>query len=154
MFPGVSGIVTKWVVEEEHRVTTGDLTGDGLVREQTLLDWIDRARSLYLERCPLLRGRAEQPGVALRLGEPSGARAAGLGPRPEQVIVTASAKEIHPTSFTIAVRLRPIGGDTDRPLNVTCSVHLEDVATGTALELGRDIRDELIALEHAAQHYN
>ena len=150
----MSGIVTKWVVEEGHQITTDDLTGDGLVREQTLLDWIGRARSQYLDRCPLLRERAEQPGVTLRLGEPAGVRAAGLGRQPEQVIVTASAKEIHPTSFTIAVRLRPIGGDSDRPLNVTCSVHLDDVATGAALELGRDIRDELIALEHAAQHYN
>jgi hypothetical protein len=33
-------------------------------------------------------------------------------------------------------------------------VSLEDPATGEAREIGDDIRDELIALEHAAAHYN
>jgi hypothetical protein len=31
---------------------------------------------------------------------------------------------------------------------------LEDPVTGEARDLGDEIRDELIALEHGAQHYN
>jgi acyl-CoA thioesterase FadM len=70
------------------------------------------------------------------------------------VIVTASTTEVRPSSFTIAVRIRPLGGDHDVAANVSCVVHLEDRATGNAYELGKDIRDELIALEHSARHFN
>lgn len=70
------------------------------------------------------------------------------------MLVTASATEVHPQSFTITVRVRPGGGDRDVPVNVTCVVSLIDRADGTRRELGRQIRDELIALEHSAAHFN
>jgi hypothetical protein len=62
-------------------------------------------------------------------------------------VVTATAAELRPTSFTISVRLRPIDGDQEVPRNAAWVVSLP-------AELGTDIRDELIALEHAAQHFN
>jgi len=72
--------------------------------------------------------------------------------QPAEVIVGAGATEIRPTSFTIALRLRPTGGDGDAAVNVAYEVSLEDPQTGEACELGTDVRDELIALEHAASH--
>jgi hypothetical protein len=38
-------------------------------------------------------------------------------------------------------------------LNIACEIRLRD-ATGTPAALGNGVRDELIALEHAARHYN
>ncbi|MDQ1511177.1 MAG: hypothetical protein QOG50_3021 [Actinomycetota bacterium] len=38
----------------------------------------------------------------------------------------------------------------DDAINATCEVSLEDPETGEACELGNDVRDELIALAHAA----
>ena len=69
-------------------------------------------------------------------------------------MVTATATEVLPTSFVVAVRVRPRWGDDDHPLDVRCSVRLEDPTTGDAQQIGDQIRDELIALEHAARHYN
>jgi hypothetical protein len=39
-------------------------------------------------------------------------------------------------------------------VDVTCIVRLVDPTTGEPRELGAEVRDELIALEHAAEHYN
>jgi hypothetical protein len=60
---------------------------------------------------------------------------------------------VRPTSFTIAVRVRT-GGEDDVAVNTSCAVALEDPEAGTARDLGTDVRDELIALEHAAAHFN
>jgi len=81
---------------------------------------------------------------------PPGAR---LG-RPSAVAVSAGATEVRRSSFTVAVRLRAAGGATDVAVNAACVVSLQDPATGEARELGGDVRDELIALDHAAAHFN
>jgi hypothetical protein len=39
-------------------------------------------------------------------------------------------------------------------VNTSCVVSLEKEDTGTLRDLGTDVRDELIALEHAAAHFN
>ena len=59
-----------------------------------------------------------------------------------------------PAAFVISVRIRPVGGESTDPLDVTCEIQLEDPSTGAAQDIGREIRDELIALEQAARHYN
>jgi hypothetical protein len=79
--------------------------------------------------------------------------AAGLG-RPQSVVVSAGATEVRPSSFTVAVRMRSMGDDGDGGvLNVACEISLEDQA-GDAHEIGAHVRDELIALAHAARHFN
>ena len=70
------------------------------------------------------------------------------------MVLTAShVPSTPPTSATIALRIRSSGGDDDRALNVRCEVRAHD-ATGAPYELTDDVRDELIALEHAARHFN
>jgi hypothetical protein len=54
----------------------------------------------------------------------------------------------------MAFRVRSYGSADDVVRNVTCTVGLEDPRTGAAPELGDAVRDELIALEHAARHTN
>jgi acyl-CoA thioesterase FadM len=149
----MSGISTRWVVLAVHPVTEQDLDAGGTVSDETVERWIDAARSAYLDRCTVLRQMQERSGLVLRHRpgiRPSGAL---LG-RPTDVAVTASASEVRPASFTISVRMRPGGGDRDLPVNATCVIRLEDEATGEVRELGTEIRDELIALEHSATHFN
>jgi acyl-CoA thioesterase FadM len=149
----VTGIVSRWVVLREHAVGADDVDADGNVLDEVLARWVDEACAVYLDRCRPLDEMRERDGLVLRSrvnALPPGAR---LG-RPSAVSVSAGAREVRSSSFTIAVRLRAAGGATDVAVNVACVVSLENPATGEARELGDDIRDELIAIEHAAEHYN
>jgi acyl-CoA thioesterase FadM len=74
--------------------------------------------------------------------------------RPATVVVSAGVTEVFPTAFTMAFRVRSYGQVGDNVVNATCRVALENPDTGTPCELGDDVRDELIALEHAARHTN
>ena len=148
----MTGFVSKWVVRREHSVGTADVDADGDVRDGVMARWVDDACVAYLEQCHVLADAARRDGLVVRsrVGAlPSGAR---LG-RPSAVAVSASAREVRASSFTIAVRVRT-GGENDVAVNASCVVSLEDPGTGTARELGTHVRDELIALEHAAAHFN
>jgi hypothetical protein len=130
-------IVTRWPVLHRHEITDADRDPDGHVRDDVLRHWVAGACATYLDRCATLpRDRVRQrPGPlppAARLGQASA------------VVVTAGATEFRPDSFTLAVRVR--GGEV--ALDVRCAVQLEDG------ELGQDVRDELIAIEHSARHVN
>jgi len=149
----MTGIVSKWVVLREHAVSADDVDADNNVLDEVLARWVDDVCSAYLERCRMLSKMRNRDGLVLRsrVGPlPPGAR---LG-RPSAVAVSAGAREIRPSSFTIAVRLRAAGSTTEVAVNVACVVSLEDPATGETRELGDDIRHELVALEHGAEHYN
>jgi hypothetical protein len=149
----VTGIVSRWVVLEEHVVTADDLDGDGDVLDEVVERWIGKACAAYLDRCRTLHEMEERGGLALRFrvgAVPPGAR---LG-RPTSVAVSAGAREVRRGSFTIAVRLRGTDGASDIPVNASCVVSLEHPTTGEPRELGDAVRDELIALEQAAQHFN
>ena len=137
----------------EYAVGADDVDADGNVLDEVLARWVDDACAAYLDRCRALDEMRERGGLVPRsrvTALPPGAR---LG-HPSAVAVSAGAREVRPSSFTIAVRLRTAGGTTDAAVNVACVVSLEDPAAGEAREIGDDIRDELIALEHAAEHYN
>jgi acyl-CoA thioesterase FadM len=148
-----SAFVSRWPVLQEHRVTAGDLDPDGMVRDERVAQWVAAARSAYLRRCAALRRLREASGLELQDRVAPLPPGAALG-RPAAVVVTAGVREVWPSSFAVAVRLRPVGGDRDTAVDVTCIVRLVDPATGEPRELGREVRDELIALEHAAEHYN
>jgi acyl-CoA thioesterase FadM len=149
----MSSIATRWVVRQEYPVTADDLDGDGVVSDQTVERWVTAAQQAYLDHCAVLRQTRDESGLALRVRVSSFPQGALLG-RPTGVAVTASASEVRPSSFTISVRVRPGGGDREFPVNATCVVLLEDAVSGEVHELGKAVRDELIALEHSAQHFN
>ena len=149
----MSGIHSKWPVLQEHPVEAGDLDGEGVVRDDRVGEWIRAAVAAYIERCPLVQELAADAGVELTQRPVALPPGSAFG-RPELVLVSAGATEVHPTSFTVAVRIRSVGGDREQPINAACVVRLEDIATGEPRELGNGVRDELIALQHAARYSN
>ncbi|MDQ1534411.1 MAG: hypothetical protein QOF28_2172 [Actinomycetota bacterium] len=142
---------SRWVVLRKFAVAPGDLDSEGVVRAEAVARWLAETRDAYLEKCVALRELRERSGSVLRARIDYAPAAERFG-TPTVIIVGAGATEIRPTSFTIAFRLRPADGDGDDAINAACEVSLEDPETGEAHELGNDIRDELIALEHAAAH--
>jgi hypothetical protein len=149
----MTGIVSRWVVLREHAVGSDDVDAGGDVRDDVVARWVDDACAAYLDRCRGIREVQERDGLVLRTrvgALPPGAR---LG-RPSAVAVSAGAREVRPSSFTIAIRVRAAGVETDVAVNVACVVSLEDPETGEARDLGAEVWDELIALEHGAEHYN
>jgi acyl-CoA thioesterase FadM len=143
--------MSRWLVSADHSVEPDDLGSDGLVSDTTLLGWAEAAVESYLDHCPLLHQRVAD-GQRLVRNFRRFPSAAVLG-RPTGVLVTASATEFRPAEFTVSVRVRPGGGEVETPVNLSCVVRLEDAA-GEAVELGTEVRDELIALEHSAAHFN
>lgn len=148
-----AGFITKWAVRQDHAVTDADLDGGGTVRDGAVERWVAAACSAYLEGCSVLRGTRERDGLELRQRARNLPAGSGLG-RPDSVVVTARATEFRPSSFVVAVRRRPSGGERDIVADVTCEVRLEDPATGDPRGLDSAVRDELISIEHAARHYN
>ena len=149
----MSGIMTRWLVLQEHPVTEHELDADETISDEAVVRWVTAACAAYLEHCMVLRRVRDESGLVLRQRPGALPRGALLG-RPTDVVVTASASEVRPSSFTISVRLRPGGGDRELPVNATCVIRLEDEVTGEVRELGDEIRDELIALEHSARQFN
>lgn len=145
--------VSRWPVLEEHPVSAGDLDAGGVVGDDSVARWVAAARSAYLDRCAALRRLLERSGLELAVQTASLPPGASLG-RPAAVVVSAGVREVWPSSFAIAVRLRPVGGDREVAVNATCVLRLVDPASGEPRELGDEVRDELIALEHAAEHFN
>jgi hypothetical protein len=143
--------VSRWVEAREFAVTAADLSADGGVRADAIDRWLTETRSAYLEHCVVLRGLQDQSGLELRahFDQPPDPEQFGT---PTDVIIGVGATEIHPTSFTMAFRVRAIDADGDTAINLSSEVSLVDPETDEASELGNAIRDELIALEHAASH--
>lgn len=134
-------------------MTESDRDETGVVSDAAVERWTAAARRAYLDRCPVLHREAAASGLVVTAQSRRLPPGAALG-RPTDVLVTASATEVHPESFTVTVRLRPGGGDRDAPVNATCVISLTHGPDGARRELGRQIRDELIALEHSAGHFN
>ena len=138
--------MTKWVVAQQHEVDAPDAIDDAVVDA-----WIAAACDAFVEQCVRLRAMRDDAGLLL-VAAPAERAAPAFG-RATEVIVSASATEVYPDSFTVAVKLRPVGEGAGSILNTTCAFRLVDPANEPQA-LGNEIRDELIALAHAAQHYN
>jgi acyl-CoA thioesterase FadM len=149
----MSSFVSKWVVLQRHAVGADDLDAAGVIRDDVVSRWIDDARLAYLECCPVLHETAEQAGCVVRSEVRSVPPGAELG-APASINVSAGATEIWPTEFAVEVRLRTLGSADDVACSASCTVSIVDPRSGDARELGDAVRDELIALAHAAQHFN
>jgi len=149
----MSSFVSKWVVLRRHSVGTDDLDAAGVVRDDVVARWIEDARDAYLECCPVLRETAERAGCVVRSETRSLPSGAEFG-APASVNVSAGATEIWPTEFAIEVRLRTYGSADDVARRASCIVSIVNPANGEVTELGDAVRDELIALAHAARQFN
>jgi hypothetical protein len=151
---GMSSISTRWSVSADVPVAPDDVATDGRVTGAAVARWVAAARSTYLEQCTVLEAARAEGDLDLDFDVEVRPPAAQLHRSPS-VVVSASATEVFPTSFVISVRIRPLGSEhDDRPINVSCAVRLRDPATGAVHPIDDAIRDELIALEHAARHFN
>jgi acyl-CoA thioesterase FadM len=108
-----------------------------------------RGRSLYLERCSGLAAFLEAEDAALlvtaaEVGPIVAAHAGGL-------MVGVSVVEVRPSSFDMAVRIRPTGDDAGSPANGRCTMAIQRRATGERIAIPREIRDEFIAIQLAAR---
>ena len=148
----VSEISTKWSVVQAHTASAEDLDAHGAVLTEVIDRWIDDACRAYLAQCTVLDEMRARDALELECRHDAIAPGALAG-GPTSVVVSATATEVWPDAFAISVRIRPRDGSSERPLNVASEVRLRD-ATGTPVALGNEVRDELIALEHAARHYN
>jgi hypothetical protein len=144
-------ISTRWVVSEEHEVAPADRAEDGAIAAAAVTAWAAGACRAYLDGCPVLEATRAAAGLDLVV---TPAPVAGPLPPAPRVVVTASATEVLPRAFVLSTRLRTFGGDDDRVVDARHEVRLVDPATGEATEIGSDVRDELIAHEHAARHFN
>lgn len=125
-----------------------DIDTDGTVRAATVRRWVDEACDDYLARCPRLGAVLAAPG---NVTEREVRIAGGVTSDAGDVVVTARATELWPSACRLSVRVRASDAAV---LDGSCIVSVRDGASGAAVELGDDVRDELIALEHAAQHFN
>jgi hypothetical protein len=149
----MSGVLTRWPVVQRHDLVENDFDDAGAVRPEVVDRLITAARCAYLELCAVvqeLRAR-EQLEFAWQAEELARAVLSG---RPESLIVSASVPEFRPSSFTVLVRVRPIGSDDEQPVNSRRAVRLEDPVTHEARKLGNGVRAELIELEQGAQYFN
>ena len=145
----MAGFMSRWVVGLDRQVTDADRDEQGYVSATVLGGWLTEAVDAYLAQCTALHERAAGRNLMRRPGRQP---RSGLLGRPAEVLVTASATEVRPTEFMVSVRVRPYGGDEDLPINIVWRVSIEDSETGEPIELGNAVRDELIALEHAAEY--
>src|SRR5262245_26265746 len=148
----MTGFVSKWVVLHGHDVREEEVDADGDVRADVVAGGADVAGRAHLEACHALAATADTTGLAMSALVGSLPPGAHFG-RPQAVAVSASAREVRRSTFTIGVRLRT-GAEDDVAVNASCVVCLEEEDTGAVRDLGTDVRDELIALEHAAGHFN
>jgi hypothetical protein len=139
--------VSRWVVGERRALEPGDLDDAGTVTRRAIEQWVGITCSAYLAKCSTLAREewAASMGASIPDTAVTGA--------PTHVTVSAGATELLPDAVVVAVRLRFTGGADDQVLNARCEVRFSG-ADGAAEALGGDVRDELIALEHAATFTN
>jgi len=148
----LSGFVSRWVIAQHHDIAATDLDAAGVVRAEVLERWVADACAAYLDECTVLCDAASATGHTIRLSVAPIPEAALPG-GPQSVVASAGANEFRPTSFTVAIRVRSGGGSDDRVVNLRAEVALVTDA-GDETVLDDDVRDQLIALEHAARHTN
>ncbi|HSO93916.1 MAG TPA: hypothetical protein VLS53_05535 [Candidatus Dormibacteraeota bacterium] len=148
------GFAMRWPVRQMHTVTPAQLDATGAISDRTLEEWVSAACTEYLDGCTVLESLRARSGLSLvrQARQLPGGERLGC---PTTVVVSASVPEVRPSSFTLAVRLRPVGGDdAGHVIDSSCLVHLENAATGEPADLGEAVRDELIAIERSARHHN
>jgi hypothetical protein len=134
----MSGMLSTWPVLVPLPVSGDDVDAEGRLTAPAVLGLFERVREVYLAGCTTLAGRAvEVADVVVTPGVPVGAG---------EVLVSASVVEVFPDRFTMHVRVRPAEGE-----GIAAEGRCSILPGGPVTD---EIRDELIALAHAARHWN
>ncbi len=142
-------------------VTRADVTrADDLASLVTTEHLFERARRAYLERCPVLGGFLRSESAVVRVAEGPVAATSNRERSMARALLAVSVVEVRPSSFDMAVRIRPVdpdpggqaaGGPAGDPVDGRWTLVLERIATGERLPVPREVRDELIAIQLAAR---
>jgi acyl-CoA thioesterase FadM len=65
--------------------------------------------------------------------------------------IGVSVVEVRPSSFTMALRVRPHGDDGDPPANGRYTLVIEGRASGERVLIPREVRDEFVAIQLGAR---
>ena len=135
-----SEIFTRWPVVVSRAVTPADRDADGRLTEAAIERLFTEGRAAYFDECATIDGST----VDVRQTKVQPGRAAVSD---DGVTVAVAVVEVFPDSFTMTARMRPDGPSDGEGIAATawCSVS----PGGT---VSTAMRDELIAMAHAAKH--
>lgn len=137
-----SEILTRWPVVVSLAVTPADRDADGRLTAPAIERLFTEGRAAYFDECSTIDGST----VEVRGSTVQPGRAAVSD---DGVTVAVAVVEVFPDSFTMTARMRPDGPSDGEGIAATawCSVSPGGTVS-TAL------RDELIAIAHAAKHFH
>jgi hypothetical protein len=135
-----SEIFTRWPVVVSRAVTPADRDADGRLTEAAIERLFTEGRAAYFDECSTIDGSTVD--VRQTKVQPGRAAVSDAG-----VTVAVAVVEVFPDSFTMTARMRPDGPSDGEGIAATawCSVS----PGGT---VSTAMRDELIAMAHAAKH--
>jgi hypothetical protein len=133
----MSSIASRWPVVVAVPLLADERKADGQLSDAAVERTVAAGRDAYFDLCTTVDRatlHVQRTEVHRRGAEVT-----------EEVTVSVSVVELYPDSFVMNARIRP--AETDGVVaDVACTVSAGDVTTA--------MRDELIALAHAASHYH
>jgi methionine aminopeptidase len=132
-----SAMVSKWPVLLFLPVASGDRDEEGRLTEAACERMFAAGRAEYFAECRTIDGDAVEI-----VGAPAPRRTAPVG---DEVSISVNVAELFPDRFTMTARIRPAAGD---------GIAADAVCTVSAGEVTVAVRDELIAMAHAAPHWH
>ena len=126
----MSGIATKWSVLQQQTAALDDLDANGAVRTEVIAGG-STTRAMRTSRSARSWMRCEaRDDLELRCRPDELSVGRRCPAVPTSLVVTATATEIWPDAFAVSVRIRPLDGPSERPLNVVLSPSDLQDATG------------------------
>jgi acyl-CoA thioesterase FadM len=107
-------------------------------------------RRAYFDRCPRLASFLRAEDAELR---PAAEHVDGIDDAAWTggIRVGVSVVEVRPSSFTMAVRIRPAGDGAGPSTNGRCTLVIERRTTGARIPIPREVRDEFVAIQLGAR---
>jgi len=137
-------VLTTWGVVLDHGAIVD------VERRTSAGDWFAEGRGAFFDGCPRLAAFLRDEDAELRVTAeqvgPVDIASGTVGVR-----IGVSVVEVRPTSFTMAVRIRPTGQDAGSPANGRCTVTILRRTTAERIPIAREVRDEFIAIQLAAR---
>jgi acyl-CoA thioesterase FadM len=137
-------VLTTWGVVLELEGKIAELQPDSTSR------WFAESRDAFFKLCPRLAAFLQAEKTELQLTdehvEPLD-NTSGTG----GLKIGASVIEVRPSSFEMAVRIRPLGDHPAPPANGRSTLVFRRRSTGERLPIPGEVRDEFVAIQLAAR---
>ena len=137
-------VLTTWGIVLDHEAIVD------VERPTSAGDWFAEDRGAFFDRCPRLAAFLSDEDAELRVTAeqvgPVDIASGAVGVR-----IGVSVVEVRPSSFTMALRVRPHGDDGDPPANGRYTLVIERRASGERVLIPREVRDEFVAIQLGAR---